>query len=74
MKKYAKYGLLMGVLLVANYESNDFPDMSEMVQKFKDDKEDPTMNKRSFITDTTAKAYEKRMMDLFEDMYNLGYI
>lgn len=30
--------------------------------------------KLTFISEKTATIYEKRMMDIFQDMYNLGYI
>lgn len=52
--------------------------MDEITSKFKEAQSDASKefdkSKFTFISDKTALLYERRVMDVFEDMYNLGYI
>lgn len=73
-----KYFTLISKIYFQVSDVSDVPDIDDLTSKFKESQGDNSMEfdktKLTFISEKTATIYEKRMMDIFQDMYNLGYI
>lgn len=53
--------------------ADDIPDMDEIAEKFNKN-EELNVDDIQFTSDKTVDKYNKRMGDVFKDMYRLGYI
>ncbi|CAH1718396.1 unnamed protein product [Chironomus riparius] len=75
LKKFGKFGLAMAIILVpmVTSDADDAPEIDDVADAFKDNK-DQSGDVMNFTTAKTLKVYEQRMMGIFEDMYNYGYI
>lgn len=75
LKKFGKFGLAMAIILVpmVTSDADDAPEIDDVAEAFKDNKEQ-SGDVMNFTTAKTLKVYEQRMMGIFEDMYNYGYI
>jgi hypothetical protein len=79
LKRFGKFGLVMAIMVLPIFTSKaeDVPDMDEMAEKFKEMQDNGTEFKEEdikFTTDETRGAYNERMIGVFQDMYDLGYI
>ena len=65
----------MAIILVpmVTSDADDAPEIDDVADAFKDNK-DQSGDVMNFTTAKTLKVYEQRMMGIFEDMYNYGYI
>jgi len=75
LKKFGKFGLAMAIILVpmVTSDADDVPEIDDVADAFKDNK-DQSGDVMNFTSAKTLKVYEQRMMGIFEDMYNYGYI
>lgn len=66
----------MTILVIPSSVSDvdDIPDMNELSDDYKNSSGDLDSNTFVFITPKTAAMYEERLLGIFEDMYDLGYI
>lgn len=70
----------MAIMILPMITSNadEIPDLDEMAQKMQDMKDNKTEMDPKDLMDfskmSTADTCNKRMRDVFIDMYNLGYI
>lgn len=65
----------MGVFLLPMVTSNndDMPDMDNVANKFNENHE-TSGSVMNFTSKDTVSSYERRMMDVFVDIYDLGYL
>lgn len=65
----------MAIILVpmVTSDADDVPDIDDVADAFKELK-DQSGEAMNFTSAKTLKAYEQRMMGIFEDMYGYGYI
>ena len=70
----------MGTLVIPFFvaDAEDTPDMDEVSIKWKESRDDPTKefdaSILSFTSEKTIAEYEKRMMDLLQDAYDLKFV
>jgi hypothetical protein len=82
LKKIGKFGLVMAMIVLPIFTSdvNDIPDMDDVAEKMKDfnlkraNDEEFDESVLQFTSSKTMKIYEERMMEVFNDMYDLGYV
>lgn len=53
--------------------AEDMPEMDDVANEFHETKEQ-SGSIMNFTSANTISVYEKRMMGIFQDMYNFGYI
>ena len=75
LMRFGKFGLAMAMMVLPVFTSNadDLPDMDEMAEIYQSG-EEIDMNKYNFAESKTIDVYNKRMLGVIHDMYNLGYI
>ena len=72
LKKFSKFGLLMAILVIPTCTSDpeNVPDLDEVCKgNFNSD-----ANLFNYTSTSTINLYEERMMGVFQDMSDLGYI
>ncbi|CAO1394910.1 unnamed protein product [Diamesa serratosioi] len=75
LMRFGKFGLAMAVMVLPVFTSNaaDLPDMDEMAEIYQSG-EEIDMTEFDFTSSKTIDVYNKRMLGVIHDMYNLGYI
>ncbi|CRK87818.1 CLUMA_CG001606, isoform A, partial [Clunio marinus] len=79
LKKFGRFGMSMAMIVLPFFTSqaDDIPDMDQMAENMKEamDKGEEVDTKLfNFTSDKTKDAYKTRMVGVFEDVYDLGYI
>lgn len=78
--KFGKFAILMGVLIVPFFVADveDVPDMDEISIKWKESRDNTEIefdkSLLSVTSDKTSNAYEKRIMGIFQNIYDMGFI
>lgn len=76
LRKFAKFGLLMSILVVPTCTSNssDIPSLDDMCDKFEESSVNFDKQSFNYVSKNTFNLYADRMLGIFRDMVELEYI
>lgn len=79
LKRFGQFGLAMAIMVLPFFTSKaeDAPDMDGLAKKFKEASDNGVALGSDSVNSSTLKtnkAYNDRMKDVFEDMFDLKYI
>lgn len=80
MKEFGRFGLLMGIIIIPFFvtDPEDAPDFDLIATSYKESQRDPSkkfdLSLVEFKSENKRAKYEERMMGVFEDLYDFGYI
>ncbi|CAH1717920.1 unnamed protein product [Chironomus riparius] len=83
LKKFGKFGLIMGVLVLPVFTSDvdEVPDMDEFVSNLnevestnEEDNNEAVSKGVCYVTTKTYPIYAERLLGVCEDLYNFGYL
>lgn len=73
LKRFATFGLIMGMFILPIVTSKEAVDLDEMAEKFEKEEENSEGDKKSEASAPNA-LYVSRMKGVFQHMYDFGYI